>query len=82
MNADRSFEDRLAARLRSLGLSDVVSTLLEAGAPLAWVGAQLGYLAGPFFGLGAGRTTGFLELLESPQRMAGFIDSLHQEPPP
>jgi hypothetical protein len=81
MNADRSFDDRLATRLRSLGLGDAASMLLEACAPLAWIGAQLGYLAEPLIGLHARRATGFLDLLENPQRMAGFIDSLHQEPP-
>ena len=82
MNADRSFDDRLAARVRSLGLGDAASTLLEACAPLAWIGAQLGYMAEPLLGLHARREAGLLDLLENPQRMAGFIDSLHQEPPP
>jgi hypothetical protein len=82
MNADRSFDDRLAARMRSLGLAEAASTLLEACAPLAWVGAQLGYLAEPLLGPRAGRGSGLLDLLESPQRMAGFIESLHREPPP
>jgi hypothetical protein len=82
MNADRSFDDRLAARVRSLGLGDAASTLLEACAPLAWIGAQLGYMVEPLFGARASRGSELLDLLENPQRMAGFIDSLHREPPP
>jgi len=82
MNADRSFDDRLAARVRSLGLGNLASTLLEAVAPLAWIGAQLGYMVGPLFGGRTSRGSELLDLLESPQRMTGFIDSLHQEPPP
>lgn len=81
MNADRSFDDRLAARVRSLGLGDAASTLLEACAPLAWIGAQLGYMVEPLLGARAGRESGLLDLLESPQRMAAFMDSLHREPP-
>jgi hypothetical protein len=82
MNADRSFDDRLAARVRSLGLGDAASTLLEACAPLAWIGAQLGYMVGPLFGARSIRRSALLDLLESPQRIVGFIDSLHREPPP
>jgi hypothetical protein len=82
MNADRSFDDRLAARLRSLGLGDAASTLLEACAPLAWIGSQLGYVVEPLFGARPIRGSGLLDLLESPQRMVGFIDRLHGEPPP
>jgi hypothetical protein len=82
MNADRSFDDRLAARVRSLGLGDAASTLLEACAPLAWIGAQLGYIVEPLFGTRASRGSELQDLLENPQRMAGFIDSLHREPPP
>ncbi len=82
MNADRSFDDRLAARVRSLGLGNLASTLLEAAAPLAWIGAQLGYIVEPLFGPQARRDLSLLDLLENPQRMTGFIDSLHQEPPP
>jgi len=82
MNANRSFDDRLAARVRSLGLGDAASTLLEACAPLAWIGAQLGYMVGPLFGARTNRGSELLDLFESPQRMAGFLDSLHREPPP
>jgi hypothetical protein len=82
MNADRSFDDRLAAGMRSLGLGEAASTLLEACAPLAWIGAQLGYLVEPLIGPRVSRGSGLLDLLENPERMAGFIDSLHREPPP
>jgi hypothetical protein len=82
MNADRSFDDRLAARLRSLGLGDAASALLEACAPLTWIGAQLGYLAEPLFGARSHRGSELMDLLESPHRIAAFIDSLHREPPP
>jgi len=81
MNADRSFDDRFAARLRSLGLAGAASTLLEALAPLAWVGAQLGYVVAPLFGPPASRDSGLLGLFEDPQRMASFIESLEREPP-
>jgi hypothetical protein len=81
MNADRSFDDRLAARVRSLGLGDAASTLFEACGPLAWVGAQLGTILEPLFGVRRRGEASFIGLLESPQRMASFIDSLHQEPP-
>jgi len=82
MDADRSFDDRLAARLRSLGLGDAASALLEAGAPLVWIGAQLGYLAEPLFGARLRRGSEWMDLLESPQRMAGFINRLRRETPP
>ncbi len=81
MNADQSFDDRLAARVRSLGLEGAASTLLEALAPLAWVGAQFGYVVGPLIGRPESRDSGLLGLLEDPQRMAGFIESLEREPP-
>ncbi len=82
MNADRSFDDRLAARLRSLGLGDAASVLLEACAPLTWIGAQLGYLVEPLLGDRFHRDSELMELLASPQRMAGFVESLHRETPP
>jgi hypothetical protein len=81
MNAAPSFDDRLAARVRALGLEGAASTLLEAFAPLAWIGAQLGYMVGPLIGPHASRDAGLLGLLEDPERMAGFVESLHREPP-
>lgn len=82
MCADRSFDNRLAAHVRSLGLGEAASTLLEVCAPLAWVGAQLGYLVEPLIGPRPARESGLLGLLEDPQRMAEFVESLHREPPP
>lgn len=82
MNADQPLEDRLAARLRSLGLAELASVVLEAGAPLAWIGAQLGYLAQPLFGMEAGRTPAWLGLLEDPQRMTSLLQRLNEEPGP
>ena len=82
MNPDRSFDDRLAAQVRSLGVEGVASTLIEALAPLAWVGAQLGYMVGPLIGTHASRSAGLVGLLEDPQRMVGFVESLRREPPP
>jgi len=81
MNAGRSFDDRLAARVRSLGLGGGASVLLEALAPLAWVGAQLGYLIEPLVGPPGASRGGVAGLLEDPQRYAAFIESLHEEPP-
>lgn len=81
MNADLTFDDRLAAHVRSLGLEGAASTLLEALAPLAWVGAQLGYVVGPLIGPHASRSSGLLGMLEDPQRMAGFLESLKRESP-
>jgi hypothetical protein len=54
---------------------------LEALAPLAWVGAQLGYLIEPFVGPPGASRGGVAGLLEDPQRYAAFIESLHEEPP-
>jgi hypothetical protein len=82
MNPDRSFDDRLAARVRSLGLEGAASTLIEALAPLAWVGAQLGYMVGPLIGADASRGAGLVGMLEDPQRMAGLVENLRREPPP
>ena len=81
MNAGRSFDDRLAARVRSLGLGGGASVLLEALAPLAWVGAQLGYLLEPLVGVPGAQRAGLVGLLEDPQRYTAFIESLHEEPP-
>jgi len=81
MNAGRSFDDRLAARVRSLGLGGGASVLLEALAPLAWVGAQLGYLLEPLVGAPGAQRAGLVGLLEDPQRYTAFIESLHEEPP-
>jgi hypothetical protein len=81
MNADQSFDDRLAARVRSLGLEGAASTLLEAFAPLAWVGAQLGYMVGPLIGPHASRGSELMGLLEDPERMVGFVENLQREPP-
>jgi len=82
MNPDRSFDDRLAARVRSLGLEGAASTMIEALAPLAWVGAQLGFMLGPLIGSDASRGAGLVGMLEDPQRVAGFVESLRREPPP
>ncbi len=81
MNAGRSFDDRLVARVRSLGLAGGASLLLEAFAPLAWVGAQLGYLLEPLVGGLGGPQAGLAGLLDDPQRYAAFVESLHEEPP-
>ena len=81
MDAGRSFDDRLAARVRSLGLGGGASVLLEALAPLAWVGAQLGYLLEPLASVPGAHRAGLVGLLEDPQRYTAFIESLHEEPP-
>ena len=81
MNAGRSFDDRLAARVRSLGLAGGASLLMEAFAPLAWVGAQLRYLLEPLVGGLGAPEAGLAGLLEDPQRYAAFVESLHEEPP-
>jgi hypothetical protein len=80
MNAGRSFDDRLAARVRSLGLGGGASVLLEAVAPLAWVGAQLAYLLEPLVGTPGAPRAGLPGLLEDPQRYTAFIESLDEEP--
>ncbi|MCJ7678352.1 MAG: hypothetical protein MUO35_11590 [Anaerolineales bacterium] len=82
MNAGRSFDDRLADRVRSLGLGGGALVLLEAFAPLAWVGAQLGYLVEPLIGGRAARGSSLTGLLEDPERFTDFIERLHEEPPP
>lgn len=82
MNAGRSYEDRLAASVRSLGLGGGVQMLLEALAPMAWVGAQLGYLLEPLIGGRAPSGSSLTALLEDPQRYTDFIERLHEEPPP
>lgn len=81
MNAGRTFDDRLAARVRSLGLGTPASVLLEALAPLAWVGAQLGYLIEPLLGAAGAPHAGLPGLLEDPQRYAAFVEGLREEPP-
>lgn len=80
MNAGRSFDDRLAARVRSLGLGGGASVLLEALAPLAWVGAQLAYLLEPLVRMPGAPQAGLPGLLEDPQRYAAFVESLDGEP--
>ncbi|MGA9533043.1 MAG: hypothetical protein WBR18_10035 [Anaerolineales bacterium] len=49
MNSKQPIEDAIDRRLRSIGLSGISASLLEALAPLAPLAAQFAYLLEPMF---------------------------------
>lgn len=70
---------RLSLWLRRMGLGAFAAALLEAGRPLAPLGAQLSYMVDPLL---SGSGLSFLEmgrLLEDPERLEDLARRLHDE---
>ncbi len=75
MNAVHSPSEAMVERLRRSGLADFVAAILEAAAPLAFVGAQAAYLVEPVLG---SRTAEVARALEDPQQLAGLVERLRR----
>lgn len=70
-----------AGFLKKWGMDSFAAWLLEAGAPLAPVGAQLLYMGQPLFGRSTRADIGALAImLESDQKTQGFVDFLKEGP--
>jgi hypothetical protein len=81
MKAEQPVEDFILRRLRSLGLSGLGASFLEALAPLAPVGAQLAYMLDPMFARQPGSLLAQLgRLLEQPEDVDALIRRLREEP--
>lgn len=73
---------QVADRIRRLGLGMPALVVLEAGRPLAFIGAQLVWLAQPLLALMMPRqkVAGAAELLEDPEAVSALIELLGREP--
>lgn len=67
-----------AQSLQRLKLDSFTAWLLEAGAPLALLGAQALFVAAPFLGKDAGSVA---RMLEDPQELRAFTTFLREEAP-
>jgi len=74
MNSKQPIDDAIDRRLRSIGLSGISASLLDAFAPLAPVAAQLAYVIEPMFSQDQpgwlANLAGWLESPENPHAMA------------
>ena len=72
----------LANRLRLWGLNGLASSLLESAGPLAFLGAQMLYVAGPVFSPFnlEDDVTALARLLEDPQAVQALAERLGEEP--
>ncbi len=68
----------LARKLHALGLNDLAATLLEAGGPFAFLGAQALYLVAPLWGppTTQNQAMALAHMLEDPASMQVFIKAL------
>jgi len=81
MKAKQPVEDLIQRRLRSLGLSGLGASFLEALAPLAPVGAQLAYVLDPMIASQPGSWLAQMgSLLEQPDNVDALIRRLREEP--
>ena len=77
MGANASLNQRLSHWLHRMGLEGFAAALLEAGQPLAPLGAQLSYMAEPLLaGLGLPLAE-VGQLLENPQRLDVLLRRLN-----
>ena len=75
MENTRSYWPRWAETLRRCGLDSFVASLLEAGGPLPFLGAQALYLTGPFLGRDQARALArMLESDEDAHEFAAFLN--------
>lgn len=77
MGENHSLIQRLVASMRRQGLSDFAALLVEAGQPLAPLGAQLSYLVEPLLGGPNGPLREVGQLLEDPKQLEQLVQQLH-----
>jgi len=77
MKSPREFWPRWAESLRRYQLHDLVASFLEAGSPLALLGAQAIYFGGGF--VKSDRLTALAETLEEETEARAFASFLIQE---
>lgn len=77
MNSTREFWKRWAESLRRYQLHDLVASFLEAGSPLALLGAQAIYFGGGF--VKSDSLTALAGLLENESETRAFAAYLNQE---
>lgn len=77
MKSSREFWHRWAESLRQYQLHDLVASFLEAGSPLALLGAQAIYFSGGF--LKSDQLTAVAEMLEDETESHAFASFLIQE---
>ena len=77
---ERTYWPRWAEFLRSHGLGELTIWMLEAGGPLALIGAQMMHLGGPLFrpGLSGEAAEGLIEILEDEDERSSFIAYLRE----
>ncbi len=80
MNTPRDYWPRWAETLRRFQLDDIVASLLEAGSPLALLGAQALYFSRGFFS--GDQLTALAATLEEEDEAHAFASFLHQEAAP
>lgn len=77
MNSPRKFWPRWAKSLRQYQLHDLIASFLEAGSPLALLGAQAIYFGGGF--IKNEQLTALAETLEEEKEARAFASFLIQE---
>lgn len=77
MKSSREFWHRWAESLRQYQLHDLVASFLEAGSPLALLGAQAIYFSGGF--IKSDQLTAVAEMLEDETESHAFASFLIQE---
>ena len=78
MQASREYWPRWALSLRQYRLNEIVASLLEAGSPLAFLGAQALYFSRPFFE--SDQLTALAATLEEDSELQAFAAFLLKEP--
>ena len=76
MNSTREFWQRWAESLRRYQLHDLVASFLEAGSPLALLGAQAIYFSGGF--VRSSQLDALAEMLEDETETRAFASFLHE----
>lgn len=77
MNSPREFWHRWAESLRQYQLHDLVASFLEAGSPLALLGAQAIYFSGGF--IKSDQLTALAHMLEEESEARAFASFLLRE---
>lgn len=76
MNPERSSRAGGGEVSTRSGLRELSASLLEAAGPLSLLGAQAIYLVEPFFPSRRGRLRAFARILEDPERVRQWIESV------
>lgn len=76
MNPERLSRDRSGDVSSRSGLRELSASLLEAVGPLSLLGAQAIYLVEPFFPSRRSRLRAVARILEDPEQVRGWIESV------